>query len=344
MPRINADPNQEVCPSFESDGWDFLRQSMIDAHQGHNPITGDEAVQLMKEAWARENALKIVAWNAQLEQDRAAQDEQERLDQEIEAAQLAQREKEAEDQRKEAEKKKPKMNTFDPRRCLGDWIEPRPAQYALNKINNLEWVELDYFTLKGCRDATADSSKSNSQDTIAFTQLGSTIAMRPLAAMTPSRGIRNDEDLSWLELLEAKNSMLHFIAKSGTWPAENAEALAAFFVVLDVHPIRVQTNGRKALLLYQSRVRREWFDALGRNEGFNIEIISEGLLRTISDDLNTRIQEGRIEKVRTGPLFLQNWLALTFFPLFPFSLDSYPPLSSQIPNKTYRLAAPTVHP
>src|ERR1700754_3637477 len=98
---------------------------MIDAHQGLDPLTGDEAVQLMKEAWARENALKIVAWNAQLEQDRAAQDEQERLDQETEAAQLAQREKEAEEQRKEAEKKKPKMNTFDPRRCLGDcWIEP----------------------------------------------------------------------------------------------------------------------------------------------------------------------------------------------------------------------------
>ncbi|KAH9008743.1 hypothetical protein EDB84DRAFT_1595098 [Lactarius hengduanensis] len=146
MPRINADPNQEVCPSFDSDGWDFLRQSMIDAHQGLDPLTGDEAIQLMKEAW-----------------DRAAQDEQERLDQETEAAQLAQCEKEAEEQRKEVEKKKPKMNTFDPQCCLGDWIELRPAQYALNKLTTwrLEWVKLDY-SLKGCRDATADSSKSNS--------------------------------------------------------------------------------------------------------------------------------------------------------------------------------------
>ncbi|KAH9021888.1 hypothetical protein EDB85DRAFT_1895459 [Lactarius pseudohatsudake] len=298
MPRIN-DPNQEVCPNFESDGWEFLRQSMVDAHQGLNPLTGDEAVQQMKEAWARENVNKIIAWDAQLEQDRAAQEEQDRVALEAEAAQDAQREKEAEDQRREAEKKKPKMNTFDPRRCLRAWIEPRPAQYTINKINNLEWVELDYFTLKGCRDAAADSNKSSNQDTLAFTQLGGTIAMRPLTAMAPARGIRNDEDLSWLELMEAKNSMLHFIAKSGAWPAENAEALAAFFVVLDVHPIRVQANGRKALLLYQSRVRREWFDALGRNEGFNIEIISEDLLRTISDDLNTRIQEERIEKVRT---------------------------------------------
>ncbi|KAI9434806.1 hypothetical protein H4582DRAFT_1818388 [Lactarius indigo] len=300
MPRINVDPNQAVCPSFESDEWDFMRRSMIESHCGPQPLTEIEAVQRMKEAWAQENFNKRVAWDAQLEQDRMAQDEQDRLDQEAEAAQVAQQEKEAEELRREAEKKKPKMNTFDPRRCLGDWIEPRPAQYAINKINNLEWVELDYFTLKGCRDAAADLSRSGNQDSLTFTQLGDTIAMRPLAAMAPARGIRNDEDLSWLELMEAKNSMLHFIAKSKAWPPSNAEALAAFFVVLDMHPIRVQTNGRKALLLYQSRVRREWFDALSRNEGFNIEIISEGLLRTISDDLNTRLQERKIDKVRTS--------------------------------------------
>ncbi|KAI9430105.1 hypothetical protein H4582DRAFT_1824696 [Lactarius indigo] len=305
MPRINVDPNQAVCPSFESDEWDFMRRSMIESHRGPQPLTEIEAVQRMKEAWAQENFNKRVAWDVQLEQDcyappAMAQEEQDRLDQEAEAAQVAQQEKEAEELRREAKKKKPKMNTFDPRRCLGDWIELRPAQYAINKINNLEWVELDYFTLKGCRDAVADSSRSGNQDSLTFTQLGDTVAMRPLAAMAPTRGIRNNEDLSWLELMEAKNSMLHFIAKSKAWPPSNVEALVAFFVVLDMHPIRVQTNSQKALLLYQSRVRQEWFDALSCNEGFNIEIISEGLLRTISDDLNTRLQERKIDKVRTS--------------------------------------------
>ncbi|KAH9011637.1 hypothetical protein EDB85DRAFT_1900924 [Lactarius pseudohatsudake] len=119
MPRINSDPNQEVCPNFDS-GVGILETGLA-------PLTGDEAVQLMREAWARENANKIVAWDAQLEQDRAAQEEQDRVALEAEAAQHAQREKEAEDQRREAEKKKPKMNAFDPRRCLGAWIEPRPA-------------------------------------------------------------------------------------------------------------------------------------------------------------------------------------------------------------------------
>ncbi|KAH9035675.1 hypothetical protein EDB85DRAFT_1811141, partial [Lactarius pseudohatsudake] len=285
MPRITVDPTLATCPGFEGDEWDFLRRSMIGAHQGIVPLTEEEAVLRLKEAWARENANKITAWNAQLEQDRAEQNEQDRMAQEAEDAQLAQRKKEAEEQHKEAKKKKPKMNAFDPRRGVSNWIEPRPSQYAINKINSLEYVELDYFTLRGCREAAADSSKSVSQDTLAFTQLDDTVALRPLAAVKPSKYLRNNEDLTWDELMEAKNSMLHFIAKSGAWPLANAQSLAAFFVALEVHPIRIQSNGRKVLLAYQSRVRREWFDALKHDKGFNLEIINEELLRTLSDQL-----------------------------------------------------------
>ncbi|KAH9019637.1 hypothetical protein EDB85DRAFT_1873013 [Lactarius pseudohatsudake] len=297
MPRITVDPNQATCPDFDGGDWEFLRQSMIDAHQGIAPLTGEEAVHRLKEAWARENANKIIAWNAQLEQDQAEQDERDRLAQEAEDAQRAQHEKEAEEQRREAEKKKPKMNAFDPRRCVSNWIEPRLSQYALNKINSLEYIELDYFMLRGCREAAADSGKSIGQDTLAFTQLDDTIALRPMAAVKPSRYIKNDEDLTWDKLMEAKNSMLHFIAKSGIWPLANAQSLAAFFVALEVHPIRIQSNGRKVLLAYQSKVRREWFDALKRDEGFNLEIINEDLLRTLSEQLNSRAWDRKFEQV-----------------------------------------------
>jgi len=297
MPRIVEDPTQAVCPSFEREEWNFLRQSVINGHQGINPLTEEEATQQMKEAWARENSSKVAAWNAQLEHDQAEQEEQDRLAQEEEAAQRAQREKEAEEQRKEADKKKPKMNVFNPDRGIPDWVEPRPAQYALNKISSLEYIELDYFTARGCKAAGADTSKSISHDTLAFTQFEDTIAIRPLAAVRPSRNIRNDEDLSWDEMMDAKNTMLHFIAKSGVWPSANAQSLAAFYVILDLHPRRLQVNGRQALLLYQSRARREWFDALKRDEGFNIEIINENLLRTLADGLNDRIRDKKIDQV-----------------------------------------------
>ncbi|KAH9062291.1 hypothetical protein EDB87DRAFT_1830499 [Lactarius vividus] len=111
VPRITVDPTQAACPGFGGDvgdEWDFLRQSMINAHHGVIPLT-EEAVHRLNEACACENACKIVAWNALLEQDQVEQDELDRVAQEAEDAQHTQREKEAEEQRKEAEKKMPKM-------------------------------------------------------------------------------------------------------------------------------------------------------------------------------------------------------------------------------------------
>ena len=76
---------------------------MIDAHVGDVPLTVEEATHRMKEAWARENDRKVIAWNAQLEQDCLEQEDRDRLAREDEEAQRVQREKEAEEQRKEAE-------------------------------------------------------------------------------------------------------------------------------------------------------------------------------------------------------------------------------------------------
>ena len=72
-----------------------------------------------------------------MQQDRA---EQERLEQETRDAQEAQntqQEKEAEEVQKEANKRKPKLNTIDQSRYVGKWISARPSTYALNKLNNL---------------------------------------------------------------------------------------------------------------------------------------------------------------------------------------------------------------
>jgi hypothetical protein len=60
---------------------------------------------------------------------------------------------------------------------------PRPASYALEKLNNLEYVELDYFT-----------------------------------ALKAIKEHPKDEDLSWEEMLEAKNTMLYFMTQSDSGP------------------------------------------------------------------------------------------------------------------------------
>ncbi|KAH9018562.1 hypothetical protein EDB85DRAFT_1873638 [Lactarius pseudohatsudake] len=304
MPRILEDPARARCPNFGGNEWDFLRQTMIDANPRIDPLTEEGAAQWLREAWTRENDNQRAAWDEQLDQDRIEQEEQDRLAQEEEDTQQALRDKEAEQQRREAEKKKPKIGSFVKGQGVANWIEPCPAQYTLNKISNLEYIELDYFTIRGCRDAAADTHKSISQDTLAFAQVEDTLAIRPLAAVRPSRNIRSDENLSWDEVMYAKNTMIHwhFMAQSGVWPLAHVESLAAFFVALELHPRRVQDNGNEVLILYQSRVRREWFDAFKRDRGFDIEVINEAFMQSLAETVNNRAQDRKMEQVRPNPM------------------------------------------
>ena len=262
---------------------------MIDAHVGDVPLTVKEATHCMKEAWARENDCKVVAWNAQLELDRLEQEDRDRLAREDEEAQRVQRKKEAEEQRKEAESKKLKADMFNPKRAVNGTIDPRLATYALNKVSNLEYVELDYFTVRSCREVHLDNYKSINQDTLAFTQLDDTIAIRPMAALRPSKHIRNDEDLSWEEMLAAKNLMLRWMAKSRVWLVTHVESLAEFYMNLEMHERAELDLGKRVLLLYQSWVRREWYDAFKHKEGFNISLIQDKLLCSMAEEVNGNI-------------------------------------------------------
>ncbi|KAH9031139.1 hypothetical protein EDB85DRAFT_2074158 [Lactarius pseudohatsudake] len=304
MPHILEDPAQARCPNFGGN------DRLVPTASSTDPLTEEGAAQRLREAWTRENDNQRAAWDEQLDQDWIEQEEQDRLAQEEEDAQQALRDKEAEQQRREVEKKKPKIGSFVKGQGIANWIEPRPAQYALNKISNLEYIKLDYFTIRGCRDATADTHKSISQDTLAFAQVEDTLAIRPLAAVRPSRNIRSDENLSWDEVMYAKNTMIHFMAQSGVWPLAHVESLAAFFVTLhlshftdvELHPRRVQDNGNEVLILYQSCVRREWFDTFKRDRGFDIEVINEAFMQSLAETVNNRAQDRKMEQVRPNPM------------------------------------------
>ncbi|KAF8261597.1 hypothetical protein EI94DRAFT_1705413 [Lactarius quietus] len=103
MQHITNDPMRAICLSFEDPGWEFLRLSMVNAHQGLQPLTAEEATQQLKEAWTRENAIKVSLWDTQVQQDLAAQLERVKVANELEQAQ---QKIEAEEWRQEAEWKK----------------------------------------------------------------------------------------------------------------------------------------------------------------------------------------------------------------------------------------------
>ena len=118
MPRITNDPTPEICPDFEGQGWGYLRQMMIDTHQGPQPLTVEEAAQCLKDTWAQEHDQRVARWQAQREQDNAELEEQARQAHEEEEGRRAQRDREVEEQRREVEKRKPKLNDFDNNRAV----------------------------------------------------------------------------------------------------------------------------------------------------------------------------------------------------------------------------------
>ena len=64
-------------------------------------------------------------------------------------------EENGEENREGMEKKKPnlKMGGFDDT-TVGNYIAPRPVQYALRHIEDFEYIELWYLTPEGCSNAT----------------------------------------------------------------------------------------------------------------------------------------------------------------------------------------------
>lgn len=85
-------------------------------------------------------------WNEQMAEEQQRQEDE--VQQQLKEAEhrCIQLEKEEEERRREIEKKKPKINGFDLQCIVGGFIIPWPSAFALNKLDALDYVELDYFT------------------------------------------------------------------------------------------------------------------------------------------------------------------------------------------------------
>ena len=130
-----------------------------------------------------------------------------------------------------------------------------------------------------------------------FTQVAGNIVIHPLATIWPSKHIRNNHNLSWEEMMDAKNTMLNYMASSRVWPDAHAKSVVYLFYALDTHLRKVQANGKQALVTYQSCVRCDWFDALKRGDSFNIGKIRESLLVRIAEEIDKEIQDRNMEQV-----------------------------------------------
>ena len=129
MSWIDQDPTNVPCPDFAGAAYTAIRQIMSNNRQ----INNNKAVKQLTTAWNQTHMQEVEAWNQQVQMDL--------------------------DERREQEKKKPKINDFDKGKMVADHIMPRPSQFAIGKLKSFNFVELWYFTDEGCAEAQ-DTSKA----------------------------------------------------------------------------------------------------------------------------------------------------------------------------------------
>ena len=310
------DPHLEVVPDHAGPHYDVLRNALT-----QNGMTVDQAVQALNHSWNLGHEARVQAWDQQEAQDAAALEAQ-RLQQQQEAeAQAAQQLLEREAEKAEAEKKRPRMKDFDKAATVGSFIAPRPAQYALRRIEDFEYVELWYLTPEGCADATQRQLTQN-DDTFGLTKVNDVVALKSVSSLKASKNVLPDAELTFRQMSMAKNTFIPLMTKY-QWPEKAVNAFAQLFTKLELHPYRQREFGERALVTYQARVRREWHDQLKLGLAFNIGVINEDLLHGIYRELLDKAQLLSLSEVSNPSYLTLRAPADLFLSLFlPFSFSS----------------------
>ncbi|KAG1776788.1 hypothetical protein EV702DRAFT_1227478 [Suillus placidus] len=288
-----VDPNLEMVPDFAGNLYAGIRADL----EAATNQTEDEVITRLTETWNADHDARVAEWNRNRDEEARVLAEAERVHTTQENEARTQQEAEAEKERLEVEKKKPKMNSFDHASSVGDFLTPRPAQYAIQKLTNFEYVELWYFSPEGCKDALK-SSRSVADNDLSITRTDDQLTLRPTSAFKASKAATADHELSFSIFLRAKNLFLVQISKA-KWPQPNIDALSLFFWHLENHPIQNNSDiGDMVILTYASRVRQDWHDCLKHDEGFNIGNINENLIRTINEELWDKVRSRTWNTVR----------------------------------------------
>lgn len=281
--RILHNPHLEVVPDHAGPHYGALRNALT-----NNGMTPEEAIQALNDSWNLNHDARVQAWDLQVVDDEAALEAQRQIQQQEAEAQAAQEQLLREAEKAEAEKKKPRMKDFDDDITVGNFIAPRPAQYALRRIEEFEYVELWYFTPEGCADAT-QRQLTQHDDTFGLTRVDDIVTLKSVSSLKASKNVIPDSELSFRQMSMAKNAFIPLMTKY-QWSAKSITAFAQLFTQLELHQYRQREFGERALITYQARVRREWHDQLKLGSAFNIGIINEDLLHGIFKELMDKAQ------------------------------------------------------
>ncbi|KAJ7257570.1 hypothetical protein B0H12DRAFT_984626, partial [Mycena haematopus] len=272
--RLLSDPNLNMCPDYTSEDFADIRSSLDSADDA-------AAVQTLVKSWTKNNDKLKAQWAQQVAADKARAIAEERVrtaEAEEAAAVAAER---AEEERLEAEKKKPKLGNFDANGNAPAFIEARISPFAQRKLEKMEYCLLWPFT-------PVISPALSSNDDISSVRLTQNddngLSVQAGPSSNTHKGMVRDDQLTWREFDLGKSQYLKEITRAG-WPKTHVEALSQFFYLICNHSLREQPMGDATLKVYADRTRFEWHQTLGSENSFNIARINESLLAKIGEEL-----------------------------------------------------------
>jgi hypothetical protein len=115
------DPNLEPPPDFDGPAYQTLRNLIIGQA---DEITPQQAAEQLRLAYNTDRATRVAAWDERIRLQQEAEALQAQQFQDEEDARRAEEERLAEAEKKELEKKKPKINDFDENRTADSVIVP----------------------------------------------------------------------------------------------------------------------------------------------------------------------------------------------------------------------------
>lgn len=212
-------------------------------------------------------------------------------------------------------RKKATFPSFDPNRSISARMPYYPAQYAIDRVRAMEYVELWYFTSEGILHASK-ITPTTSEEAISFLKTDAGFAIQPIKASRASRNAILDESLSWEQIMTARHNILEAASK---WPDAHRLAMAEFYFNLEA--LKATGSNARILILYHAVARRQWHTSLkGEDDPFNIANISQDLLTKLESNLRDRDFD-ELQRQASKVSTRRKNLSLTF---------SQPPLSHRL--------------
>ncbi|KAG1799769.1 uncharacterized protein HD556DRAFT_1305306 [Suillus plorans] len=284
MTRLSADPHLEHCPDFTSADLQSSRAPLL------GPSTTDEqAAAILTTIWTATNSTLRIRWQGQLDADALAAAEEQCIIDEA-SAQRAAAEKLQADLLAEEDKKKNRLHHIP----IPD--RPRPTRaseailvsdFALRKLDKVQFIELYYWTNKGLADARLNFHTTDDDSLVPTTAADGSTTWIAANAARPASGVIADHLLTPLDFSHAIPRFIASLQQRG-WDSSRVLMLANFFGALMSHNYWTSDNAieRRALLAYQEEQRRAWHQAIPLPAGaWNIALIDEVELSRTFDRL-----------------------------------------------------------